>query len=174
MVSALRLCLIRFLSVICRAPNNVSFSSKCCRYVLVVCVLLVTNVIPLFLNLQRFSTGSDFGNCGMWAKQVQAIVRRFVSSRLEQAEPTLASQCCLLCNRFWTSQRQTSPPRIWIKSLQISWRWRWCPFHPMVWYRVRLQCYSPRSPLAFSRRSFQFLQSQVRPEDCSFTCRPAG
>ena len=35
-----------------------------------------------------------------------------------------------------------------------------------------LQCYDPQP--SFSQRSFQFLQSQVQPEDCSFTCRPAG
>ena len=44
----------------------------------------------------------------------------------------------------------------------------------MVRYRMRLQCYGPRPPRSFSRRSFQFLQSQVQPEDCSSTCRPAG
>ena len=77
-------------------------------------------------------------------------------------------------HQTWISQSQTSPTRIWIKSLQNSCRWRWCSFRPMVRYRMWLQCYGPRPPRAFSRRSFQFLQSQVQPEDRSSTCRSAG
>ena len=39
---------------------------------------------------------------------------------------------------------------------------------------MRLQCYGPRPPWSFSRKTFRFLQSQVQSEDCSSTCRPAG
>jgi hypothetical protein len=70
--------------------------------------------------------------------------------------------------------QKRDPTRIWIKSLQNPCRWRWCPFRPMVRYRMWLQCYGPRPPWTFFQRSFQFLQSQVQPEDCSSTCRSAG
>ena len=77
-------------------------------------------------------------------------------------------------HQTWITQVQTSPTRTWNKSLQKSCRWRLCPCRPMVRWRMRLQCYGPRLSWSFSRRSFQFLQSQVQPEDCSSTCRPAG